>query len=71
MLLACQSRHEGEVCTFEATVNAQKKRAAYCFKAIPSDWDIQGARDRSLTLPIEQAELADSSIPEIVEVTEK
>ena len=36
-----------------------------------ADWDIQGARDRSLTLPIEQAELADSSIPEIVEVTEK
>ncbi|KAF5388176.1 hypothetical protein D9615_000077 [Tricholomella constricta] len=33
-------------------------------------WDIQGARDRSLTLPIEQVELADSSIPKIVEVTE-
>ena len=35
-----------------------------------ADWDIQGARDRSLTLPIEQAELADSSILQIVEVTE-
>jgi hypothetical protein len=34
-----------------------------------ADWDLQGARDRSLTLPIELAELADSSIPEIVEVT--
>ena len=34
------------------------------------DWDIQGARDRSLTLPIEQVELADSSIPRIVEVME-
>ena len=30
-----------------------------------ADWDIQGARDRSLTLPIEQAELADSSILQI------
>jgi serine/threonine protein kinase len=28
-----------------------------------ADWDVQGARDRSLTLPIEQVELADSSIP--------
>jgi hypothetical protein len=35
-----------------------------------ADWDIQGARDRSLTLPIEQVELADSGIPQIVEVTE-
>ncbi|KAI0299208.1 kinase-like domain-containing protein [Russula brevipes] len=34
------------------------------------DWDVQGARDRSLTLPIEQVELVDSSIPQIVEVTE-
>ena len=34
------------------------------------DWDIQRARDQSLTLPIEQSELADSSIPQIVEVTE-
>jgi len=33
------------------------------------DWDIQGARDRSLTLPIEQVDLADSSIPQIVEAT--
>jgi len=33
-----------------------------------ADWDIQDARDRSLTLPIEQAELADSSLPQIVEV---
>ncbi|KAM6499474.1 putative casein kinase-1 hhp1 [Amanita muscaria] len=32
------------------------------------DWDIQDARDRSLTLPIEQVELADSGIPQIVEV---
>ncbi|KAF8340935.1 putative casein kinase-1 hhp1 [Amanita rubescens] len=36
-----------------------------------ADWDIQGARDRSLTLPIEQAEVADSNIPKIVEVTEE
>ena len=35
-----------------------------------ADWDIQGARDKSLTLPVEQVELADSSIPQIVEVTE-
>jgi hypothetical protein len=35
-----------------------------------ADWDIQDARDRSLTLPIEQVELADSSIPQIVEVTQ-
>ena len=35
-----------------------------------ADWDIQGARDKSLTLPIEQLELADSSLPQIVEVTE-
>ncbi|KAK2460496.1 hypothetical protein APHAL10511_007502 [Amanita phalloides] len=33
------------------------------------DWDIQGARDLSLTLPIELVELADSNIPQIVEVT--
>jgi len=36
-----------------------------------ADWDLQGARDRNLTLPFELAELADSSIPEIVEVTEE
>ena len=35
-----------------------------------ADWDIQGARDRSLTLPMEQVELAESSIPQIIEVTE-
>lgn len=35
-----------------------------------ADWDVQGARDRSLTLPVEQVELADSSIPQIVEVAE-
>jgi casein kinase 1 delta len=35
-----------------------------------ADWDVQGARDRSLTLPMEQVELADSSIPQIIEVTE-
>ena len=35
-----------------------------------ADWDIQDPRDPSLTLPIEQVELADSSIPQIVEVTE-
>jgi len=35
-----------------------------------ADWDIQGARDKSLTLPVEQLELADSSLPQIVEVTE-
>jgi hypothetical protein len=35
-----------------------------------ADWDLQRARDRSLTLPIELAELADGSIPAIVEVTE-
>lgn len=34
-----------------------------------ADWDVQDARDRSLTLPIEQVELADSSIPQIVQVT--
>ena len=33
-----------------------------------ADWDIQGARDRSLTLPMEQVGLADSSIPRIIEV---
>ena len=33
-----------------------------------ADWDVQDARDRSLTLPVEQAELADSCIPQIVEV---
>ncbi|KAF8344439.1 putative casein kinase-1 hhp1 [Amanita rubescens] len=36
-----------------------------------ADWYLQGARDQNLTLPIELAELADSSIPEIVEVTEE
>lgn len=36
-----------------------------------ADWDIQGARDRSLTLTTEQAELADSNtIPRISEVIE-
>jgi serine/threonine protein kinase len=40
---------------------------SYCDWDI-ADWDIQGARDRSLTLPIEQVELADSIIPQIVEV---
>jgi len=34
-----------------------------------ADWDIQGARDKSLTLPVEQVELADSSIPQIVDIT--
>ena len=33
-----------------------------------ADWDTQDARDRSLTLPIEQAELADSGLSQIVEV---
>jgi len=35
-----------------------------------ADWDIQDPRDPNLTLPLEQVELADSSIPQIVEVTE-
>lgn len=35
-----------------------------------ADWDVQGARDRSLTLPMELVELVDSSIPQIIEVTE-
>ena len=35
-----------------------------------ADWDIADPRDPSLTLPIEQVEVADSSIPQIVEVTE-
>ena len=34
-----------------------------------ADWDIQGARDKSLTLPVEQVELADSSIPQIAGIT--
>ncbi|KAF8886059.1 kinase-like domain-containing protein [Gymnopilus junonius] len=34
------------------------------------DWDIQGARDRSLTLRTEMMELVNSSIPQIVEVTQ-
>lgn len=34
-----------------------------------ADWDIRGARDRDLTFPSEQTELADNSIPQIVEVT--
>ena len=33
-----------------------------------ANWEIQDARDRSLTLPIEQAKLVDSSVPQIVEV---
>ena len=33
-----------------------------------ADWHIQGARDQSLKLPIEQAELADSSITQFVVV---
>lgn len=35
-----------------------------------SDWDMRYPRDPSLTLPIEQAELADGSIAQIIEVTE-
>jgi hypothetical protein len=45
-----------------------EKENSYCAGILLSMM-YKGARDRSLTLPIERVELADSGIPQIVEVT--
>ena len=55
----------------ESEDDEEKKFENSYFNWDIADWDIQGARDQSLTLPIELTELADSGIPEIVEVTEE